>query len=719
MVVPFPSRAPEAPGGELEPAQEVVEGELLTDEESAALDARRGLQRLVPMRVVVLVVKAKESPSGAVVWRGAVGATGVAHVVCQGFESWARRAWDASTMGTYRRQIKAAESLGDRALLAEWMEHKEHATQARHKRLTELPRLARGIVGVALGSVVGVLVLLIFAGGITWLSGAGSFLGPALAALTVAGWVLTVVAFAWTPAVASVPLWVLLAAYREGHRRGNPASWALSAKRDNDEGLVVTPVGIADALRHLGISPLNKAIKDGWTVAFSLPPVRVNNRGYQTVFSLPMGVTPDMIADKGVVLARNLHRAPLEVWPAAAEQAGFVDMFVADPGATEKPAPEYPLLHEGTCDVFEGVPLGVSQRGDVIAPPLFQNNMVFGGLMGQGKSNAVRVTMLGAALDPIAELRAYVFANNGDFDAYKPRLSEYHKGVDDSVCAAALLSLEDLYAKVSYREQRLAELGAKKVTRKLAEQHADLRPILAAFSECHELFSHEEFGKLAAEVAMKTLKRARKTAITLLFDTQSSRADAIPPKIVELVAINACFAVKTWRSNDGFLGDGSFQQGIRATELRAGKDKGTSVITGATQERFEILKWFFVEVDDDTGYDAAAEVIERAMGAVQSSVPVLGDRPAGVIEQERRDLLEDLDEVLGHERVPAADIPALLRTLAPAYGPYQRMTSGKSLADELTKLGVKVPSTGNRYPVDPAAVRAELTRCSTADLDDE
>jgi len=347
-----------------------------------------------------------------------------------------------------------------------------------------------------------------------------------------------------------------------------------------------------------------------------------------------------------------------------------------------------------------------------------QHNMVFGGLMGQGKSNAARVTMLGAALDPLAELWVYVFANNGDFDAYRPRLARYEKGVDDAVCAAALGSLHDLYAEVGRREERIAELGAKKVTRTVAERHPDLRPIAALFSECHELFGHEEFGKEAADVATKTLRRARKTAITLMFDTQSSRADAIPPKIVELVAINACFAVKTWRSNDGFLGDGSFQAGIRATELRAGKDRGTSVLTGATPERFEILKWFFVELNDDTGYDAAAEVIARAVDSLHPAVPVLGDRPATAIEPQNRDLLEDLDEVLGDEPISAADVPALLARLAPRWAPYRRMT-GKSLRDELAKLGIKVPSTGNRWPVDPVTVRKVLARRATADLDDE
>ena len=314
--------------------------------------------------------------------------------------------------------------------------------------------------------------------------------------------------------------------------------------------------------------------------------------------------------------------------------------------------------------MFAGVPLGVSQRGDVIAPALPGANVAFGGVMGQGKSNAARVVMAGAALDPLAELWVFVFANNGDFDAYRPRLARYHRGVDDATVAAAVDALRALYDEVGRREARLAELGAKKVTRPLAERYPDLRPLMALFSECHELFGDPHHGREAADLAVQTMRRARKTAITLAFDTQSSRADAIPPKIVELVKLNACFAVKSWRSNDGFLGDGSFQAGIRATELRMGKDVGTSILTGATAERFEIVKWFYIEVDDDTGFDAAADIITRAMAGIH---PVSRARPvpaqsAPVV----RDLLDDIATVLGVDRwdadkVPAADIPARLR----------------------------------------------------------
>jgi S-DNA-T family DNA segregation ATPase FtsK/SpoIIIE len=189
---------------------------------------------------------------------------------------------------------------------------------------------------------------------------------------------------------------------------------------------------------------------------------------------------------------------------------------------------------------------------------------------------------------------------------------------------------------------------------------------------------------------------------------------------VENVAINTCFYVKTWRNNDGFLGDGSFQAGIRATELRFKVDRGTSVTTGATDEIFELLKWFYIAADD-TGYDAAEEVIARSLRKVHRSIALGGhsNAEAPAIEQQDRDLLDDLDEVLGNERVKIADVPALLRELASDWTPYRDLNGVKLRALLHDRYGIKVPSTGREYPLDPVTVRDALARQATADLDDE
>jgi DNA segregation ATPase FtsK/SpoIIIE, S-DNA-T family len=628
-----------------------------------------------------------------------------------------RRWWEARTNARYERQMRAAEAAGDQDRLTDWEARAERAREQRHRRRMdwitapiELIRTAAVLLLWLLGALLGLGAVLAIAH-----ADFGWVLAPLNSVVQAVAWLVWLANTVWRPLLITLGVLGVVGLWQIGRVSGALPAWAAPAHGRVDATVVITPGGIAAALAHLGIPALNRAVKDGWQVEFSTPPVRVNRRGYQAVFSLPMGVTPEMIADKRDVLARNLVRAPLEVWPAAAEHAGYVDLWVADPGSTERAAPPYPLLHDGSADVFSGVPLGVSQRGDVITIELPGANLVYGGLMGQGKSNAARVTMLGAALDPLAVLWVFVFANNGDFDAYQPRLARYHRGVDDQVAAAALDGLRELYSMVSDREGRLADLGAKKVTRVLAERHMQLRPVVALYSECHELFGHPTFGQEAADLAAQVLRRGRKAAVTLAFDTQSSRADAIPPRIVELVKINACFAVKAWRSNDGFLGDGSFQAGIRATELRPGKDVGTSIVTGATPERFEIVKWFYIEADDDTGYDAATDVVARAMGYLDHRTPIA---EIGAGPQPARDLLADLVEVLGSYRVPAADVPARLRDLAPDHAPYRGLTGVKLREILEREYGIKVASTGNRYPVDPNKIRACIARRMGDDPDD-
>jgi DNA segregation ATPase FtsK/SpoIIIE, S-DNA-T family len=701
-----PRNLPAIPGAR-EPEEIVLEGEIV-DEEQAA--------RTVPGQVAAVVrTVARHEHSRAIARNAAYVGIGAAVVV--------KRLWDSRSTARYERWIRSAEKAGDHEAALEWEDRLARFRKDRHQRRTDmidvparlllqLPKLALGVLIVlaAIGCLLGIAT--------------GHVAEVAVPFRTVAKATeiaVIVVSVAWGPLVLSAPWFALAGLWwtGRGHAQGM-TGWVLARKTGDDGALVVTADTIVLALQNLRIPELKKAAKDGWRPSFHTMPIR-DGRGYSAVFSLPLGVTAGMIADQRPVLARNVHRAEVEVWPSDAEKAGLgpagtAAVWIADPGVLSKAAPEYPLLHEGTADVFAGVPGGVSPRGDVITIPVVGTNFVCGGQMGQGKSNACRVVMLGAALDPLAELDVFVFANNGDFDAYAPRLAVYVKGVEDDAIAAAVARLHELYAEVARREERLADLGAKKLTRQLAQQYRDLRPIVALFSECHELFGHPEHGAVAAELATKTAKRARKTGITLGFDTQSSRKEAIPPKLVELVSVNVCFYCKTWRSNDGFLGDGSFAAGIRATELRPGRDRGTSIITGVSEGQFELLRWYFIEVDDDTGYDAAAEVIARAVGKVAPGTPVEGSAQRPAIEA--RDLLDDLGQVVGGERVKLRDAVALLRDLAPAWGAYRQLTAAQLRKDLIAEDVRVVNSSGTPY-VDPADLRRAIADRSTEDLDEE
>jgi DNA segregation ATPase FtsK/SpoIIIE, S-DNA-T family len=641
-----------------------------------------------------------------------------------GFAVIVKRLWESRSSARYERYIRSAEASGDREAALEWDRQRTKFLKDRHTRradMIELPvKVAKELPKIALGflAVLAAIGVLLAIGS----RNAREVSVPVKVVASIAEWVAIAFSVSYGPFLLALPWIVIGVLYWIGRSYANAAltGWAVADKQDEETGLVITADTIVLALQHLPLPALRAAFKNDWRPVFHTLPVR-DGRGYSAVFSVPLGVTAGMIADQRPVFARNVHRAEVEVWPSDAEKAalgpaGTVAVWVADRGALSKATPEYPLMHEGTADVFEGVPGGVSPRGDDISIPVVGNNFVAGGMMGQGKSNACRVVMLGAACDPLAELWAHVFAYNGDFDAFEPRLARYVKGAEDEQVQAAIASLSEMYEEIGRREARLAELGAKKVTRQLAERYPDLRPKLALFSECHELFGHKELGELAVDLAVKVLRRQRKVALWAGFDTQDARKDAIPPKIVSLVSVNACFYVKTWRANDGFLGDGSFAAGIRATELRPGRDRGTSLITGVSDAQFELLRWYFVEVNDDTGYDAATEVIARVTALVAPGTPVGGSARAQEIEQ--RDLLDDLDEVLGAERVKLADLPALLRDLAPTWAPYRALT-GTRLRAQLAAEGVRVVTKANISRLDPLDLRRVISARSTEDLDEE
>jgi S-DNA-T family DNA segregation ATPase FtsK/SpoIIIE len=573
---------------------------------------------------------------------------------------------DAHGVSRYERMLRAAEIAGDREALLEWEARDVAEKAARHSRVMDWVRSPVELIRAVGCGVLGVLGLLLLLGVVLAVgsSDLSQVIAPVVAVIGAIAWLVWFFTVYGTLLITAATVGGTAYLWQVGRARTEAPAWmAAASARAEQGGALVTADGIVTALQHLPLPKLKEAFKKGWMPRFELTPTREGHgsfRGFRAIFDLPLGVTPQKVADVGDVLARNLNRIAVEVWPAdhgreKGGKAGYVNLYVADAGVMDKPVPEYPLLDEGVADVFAGVPIGITQRGDQVFMPVVGSNSVFGGQPGQGKSNAVRVAVAGAALDPLCEIRIHVFALNGDFDAYTPRLARYDKGATTEHVAAAAEHLQGLYDEVGRREGRLSELGAKKLTRATAEKHSDMHPLLVGFSECHEMFSHAEHGKLAAELAIAVVKRGRKTGVTLVLDTQSSRADAIPSQLVENVGFNGCFAVKTWRSNDGFLGDGSFAAGIRATELRFNVDRGTMIATGASDELFDIVRTYFIKVDDDAGWDQATEIIERALTLHQ---PVTTPTPTtAMTADEPTDPLADIAAVLtGHKRLRTQEV---------------------------------------------------------------
>jgi len=286
----------------------------------------------------------------------------------------------------------------------------------------------------------------------------------------------------------------------------------------------------------------------------------------------------------------------------------------------------------------------VSQRGEPIIGKLMAANWIVGGIMGSGKTSIVVSLLLGAILDPLVIAEVYVMAANVDYDPLRPRLRNLVKGDDPEELRAALDALRALANEVTTRGKLLEELGGEstKLTRELAMKDARMRPKVVVFDECHELFMSKDYGKEAAELAIRVMKKARKVGITLIWVTVSPTADSIPRDVTRNTSHRLAFAVGDQVSLVGLLGSGKYKAGIRATELVPGQDVGTAVTYGFTSKPFEIIRSHYVARDPERGVDEVTPVVERAMALYEGG-------PADAPAFAPVDNLADIAAVLGHE----------------------------------------------------------------------
>ncbi|WP_329063520.1 hypothetical protein [Amycolatopsis sp. NBC_01480] len=522
----------------------------------------------------------------------------------------------------------------------------------------------------------------------------------------------------WSVATVLVPLllvvlpvaWAVAAAF-EGRDRTPGAGWLVRPDRDDADSWIDERM-ISKALAHLGITPLDKFYRDGGELMYTVA-ARKDGDGTFAQVRLPMGVTADMVAARRSKLAANLGRASLETWPTKGDEDGILDLWIADKGVLRGGAGAWPLVHEGQVDVFDGVPFGLSQRGLVINAPLLGVNWLIGGRPGQGKSAALRTLMLGAALDPTAELWMFVMGESPDFDPFTPRLSRYRMGMDDHVAEAATQALADLLTEMERRGKVLGEQPGRppKVSRKLADKRGlGLHPLVVGIDECHELFQHPKFGKKAAELAVRLIKRGRKYGIVLLLATQSPTKDSIPREITRNVACGVAFSVADQVANDGLLGSGKYAAGIRATELRINTDRGTCVAVGITDETFELVRGFYVPFED--GADDVTPVIARAVALIEVAGRAVESSARPEIEAAPvvADHLADIDAVMDGERRVRTQV-VLTRLARHDPGEYEGWTF-RDLTAALAGFGVSpVKSDGNKV------VRAEDVAAALAERD--
>lgn len=250
---------------------------------------------------------------------------------------------------------------------------------------------------------------------------------------------------------------------------------------------------VLDALSGLGIASLSSAIREdprsgvGFTEAISH-----DGPGWRVVVDLPKGVTAGDVIEKREKLAAGLRRPLGTVWPEGVKGShpGRLLLYVGDEDMSTANQPPWNLLKAGAVDLFRPAPFGVDQRMRPVWITLMFASMIIGAVPRMGKTFALRLLLLIAALDVRTKVYAFDKKGSGDLSPLEHVAHAYTVGDEPEDIAVDLREMRGLREEMRRRYKLLRSLPKdqvpeSKITPELAsDPRHGLEPVVVGVDEC-------------------------------------------------------------------------------------------------------------------------------------------------------------------------------------------------------------------------------------------
>lgn len=479
---------------------------------------------------------------------------------------------------------------------------------------------------------------------------------------------------------------------------------------------------VVRALSVIGLPGVNQALaKNPNAIGFAAPITR-DGPGWRADVDLPFGVTAAQVMEKREQLASGLGRPQGCVWPEGDHDVspGRLRLWVGDQDMAKAKPAVWPLARTGRVDMFGEFPYGTDPRGRAVSLGLMFNNMLIGAMPRYGKTFAVRIIGLAAALDPRCELWVFELKGSGDLEALEKVAARYASGQDDEECEAALTALRALRKECSRRAKAIKSLPRSrapenKVTPELAAAKGlGLHPLVALVDECQRLFKHPLFGKEAGELAEDIIRLGPAFGIMLVLATQRPDKDSLPTGVSSNAGTRFCLRVMGQMENDMILGTSQYKNGVRATMFTK-KDKGVGYLVGEGEEA-QITRTYYIDAPTAEKITLRARALREAAGTIIGHAA--GQETPTTTRRDADALLGDLLTVFGDDA--KAWNETLAARLADLDGPAYAGWTGEQLTLALKPLGVAVrqvwandPGTGkgtNRRGIHRSAVAEALAQ---------
>ena len=338
-----------------------------------------------------------------------------------------------------------------------------------------------------------------------------------------------------------------------------------------------------------------------------LPLLRTVRRvpaGDQVTAMLPAGSRQADVENAADALATALRVRAVRV-ERDRDDAGTVTLTVIRRDPFAGPPLRWPNERAKRLSLWEPVPVGVGEDGEVVTVTLPERNVLLGGEPGAGKSVALSLLVATAALDP--DVRLWLL------DGKRVELAPW-AGCAERVAGPDIGEANDLLRAV--REQmdaRYVGLLARR-WRKVQRGGDELGSLVVvvvdelAFYLTHpDRKARTEFADLLRDL----VARGRAAGVIVLAATQKPAADVIPTSLRDLFGFRWALRCTTAAASDTVLGSGWAAQGYDASSVDpAARGVGWLLHEGGVPR---LLRSFCL--DDDT-VDRIAERAEAGRGGI-------------------------------------------------------------------------------------------------------
>lgn len=322
---------------------------------------------------------------------------------------------------------------------------------------------------------------------------------------------------------------------------------------------------------------------------FVAPGVYREGQGYGAIVDLPYGYTAEQAIKRKTDIAAGLRvddfRLFIEQVRGDRGHAGQIKLWIADSDPHTRQAKSSPLVKANKFDLWSEVPFGTDERGAHVSFPLVWTSVLIGSLPRMGKSNAMRVLLAAAALDP--HVRLIIFDGKGgkDFAALEQVCHAFGAGEDDEVVAALVAQLTELKKEMHERFKKLRKLPddvcpEAKVTPGLTKRRdLDMPLVVVAIDEFHTYLENKRYGKAIEELLTSLIKIGPGAGIILVCATQRPSSKVMETDFRDVFGTRFAMRVTTREFSEMILGSGAYKSGLDASRFLS-NHKGVGILRG-------------------------------------------------------------------------------------------------------------------------------------------